>query len=88
MSTKKAVIEVQSQGVQNGQGVSKLRPYNNINKELIVNRGYDGDATRIIEKYEEEDKITKEGDKCRKCNTPVVKKVPKKEFKEGQVVFL
>jgi ribonuclease HI len=59
--------------------------YAAINKpKLLEDEGY----LRQLELEElSPSKITKEGQPCRKCGTPVVKKVPKRKLKPGQTYY-
>jgi len=49
--------------------------------ELPEDEGYDPDASS------EKIKITAEGDPCRKCSTPVIKKIPRTKRKENQTYY-
>ncbi|MEP3209546.1 MAG: hypothetical protein ABJN95_10175 [Maribacter sp.] len=55
--------------------ITGLRP------QIVVENWHD---LNDVEKGKKKRKMTKAGQACRKCNTPVIKKYPKSKIKEGQ----
>lgn len=70
------------------KGSDLLNDFEYENKDVIDPNRIELPNPFIKEKKKKEAAITQVGDLCRKCNTPVIKKVPKlKKLKEGQDYF-
>jgi ribonuclease HI len=52
-------------------------------KDLPIDEGYKNSVGDQVQKF----KITREGQPCRKCQTPVVKRKPRKEPKSSQMYY-
>ncbi len=82
-------------GIEGNERCDQLASAACAKRDLPDDPGYDGEARQVSidptkgqPRYKKKEKIVEVGQPCRKCNTPVIKQVPKKKtIKENQSYY-